>query len=86
VTAVVIGCLAVLLAATAAAAVRALLVRGLPDRAVALDAALALMVNALALLAVLRDDLYAVELILAATLLGAIGALTVARFVERRGS
>jgi multicomponent Na+:H+ antiporter subunit F len=86
VTVIATICIAVLALAALGAVIRTIVAPGLPDKMVALDATLALAVNALALFAVLRDDRSAADLMLAATLLGGIGALTVARFVERSGS
>lgn len=64
------------------------LVRGpsVPDRIVALDALLQVVVAGIAVAAaVTRDGTYLAVLV-AVSLLGFVGTVTVARFVERRGS
>jgi multicomponent Na+:H+ antiporter subunit F len=84
-TAVAIGCIAALMVAGALGLARAIRPGTLADRSVGLDTALAVLVNGLAILVVLRDDTLAVDLVLLATLVGFLGTITVARFIERRG-
>ena len=56
------------------------------DLELALDLVLALAINGLAIGVLLRPTWRAEDVILVATLLGVVGTLAVARFVERRGS
>ena len=59
--------------------------RTLPDRAIGIDMLVALVLNGLAVsLAWTRDELV-VALVLIIELLGFLGSVTIARFIERRG-
>ena len=64
------------------------LVRGpsLPDRIVALDALLYVVVSGIAVGAAVTRDGSFLAVLLAVALLGFVGSITAARFVERRGS
>lgn len=64
------------------------LVRGpsVPDRIVALDALLYVVVSGIAVGAAMTQDGSFLAVLLAVALLGFVGTVTVARFVERRGS
>ncbi len=57
-----------------------------PDRIVALDTMLQLVVAGIAVGAALTGDGSYLALLVAVTLLGFVGTVTVARYVERRGS
>lgn len=63
------------------------LVRGpsVPDRIVALDALLLIVVSGIAVGAAATGDGDFLAVLLAVALLGFVGTVTVARFVERRG-
>lgn len=59
--------------------------RTLPDRAIGVDMLVALILNALAVsIALSQDDLVA-ALLLIIGLLGFLGSVTIARYIERRG-
>lgn len=64
------------------------LVRGptVPDRIVALDALLIVVVSGIAVGSAVDGEGDYLALLLAVSLLGFVGTVTVARFVERRGS
>ena len=64
------------------------LVRGpsVPDRIVALDALLFVVVGGIAVGAAVTGDGAFLAVLVAVSLLGFVGTVTVARFVERRGS
>lgn len=64
------------------------LVRGpsVPDRIVALDVLLQLVVAGIAVGAAATGDGIFLDVLVAVALLGFVGTVTVARFVERRGS
>lgn len=78
-------CFAVLSVAALLTLVR--LVRGpsVPDRIVALDALLLIVVSGIAVGAAATGDGDFLAVLLAVALLGFVGTVTVARFVERRG-
>ncbi len=57
-----------------------------PDRIVALDTLLQVVVAGIAVAAALTRDGSYLALLVAVSLLGFVGSITVARFVERRGS
>jgi multicomponent Na+:H+ antiporter subunit F len=82
---VALVCYAALAVAAVATLVRLVLGRSVPDRIVALDSLLYVVVIAIAVGAAStgRGDFLGV--LLAAALLGFVGTATVARFVERRG-
>jgi multicomponent Na+:H+ antiporter subunit F len=69
-----------------AAIVRALRPGSVADRAVALDLAVVVALNGLALRAATADDDAAIDLLLVFGLVGFITIVTVARFIERRGN
>lgn len=64
------------------------LVRGpsVPDRIVALDALLLVVVAGIAVGASITGEAFFLAVLVAVSLLGFVGTVTVARFVERRGS
>lgn len=64
------------------------LVRGptVPDRIVALDALLSVVVGGIAVGAATTGDGSFLSLLVAVALLGFVGTVTVARYVERRGA
>jgi len=68
------------------AVMRALRRGSLADRAVALDLAVVVALNGLALRAATAGDDAAVDLLLVFGLVGFITVVTVARFIERRGN
>ena len=57
-----------------------------PDRIVALDALLYVVVSGIAVAAAFSGDGRFLAVLVAVALLGFVGTVTVARFVERRGS
>ncbi|MEZ5237747.1 MAG: monovalent cation/H+ antiporter complex subunit F [Microthrixaceae bacterium] len=60
--------------------------RNLPDRAIGIDMLVALVLNGLTVsLALTQEDLV-VALVLIIGLLGFLGTVTIARFIERRGT
>lgn len=77
---------AMLVAAVLLAVLRALRPGSLADRAVALDLAVVVALNGLALRAATTGDDAAVDLLLVFGLVGFITVVTVARFIERRGN
>ena len=79
-------CMVVLVVAALLVLVR--LVRGpsVPDRIVALDTLLQVVVAGIAVTAALTGDGSFLAVLVAVSLLGFLGSVTVARFVERRGS
>jgi len=86
VTAVVWICLVGLAVSAGMCLVR--LVRGpsVPDRIVALDALLLVVVAGIAVGAAVTGDGDFLAVLVAVSLLGFVGTVTVARFVERRGA
>ena len=85
-TAVVTACFAGLTVAALLVLVR--LVRGpsVPDRIVALDTLLQVVVAGIAVAAAATREGSFLAVLVAVALLGFLGSVTVARFVERRGS
>ena len=77
---------AMLVLAALLAVMRALRPGSLADRAVALDLAVVVALNGLALRAATAGDDAAVDLLLGFGLVGFITVVTVARFIERRGN
>jgi multicomponent Na+:H+ antiporter subunit F len=73
-------CLAALI--TAAFVVRT---RGLADRAIGLDTLTAVIINGLAVTVAATTGRVGIELLLLFSLLGFLGTVSVARFIERRG-
>jgi multicomponent Na+:H+ antiporter subunit F len=59
--------------------------RNLPDRAIGIDMLVALVLNGLAVYLALTQDDLVVALVLIIGLLGFLGSVTIARFIERRG-
>lgn len=59
--------------------------RGLVDRAVGLDTAVAIVLNGLAIAVATTAGELGIELLLLFSLLGFLGTVSVARFIERRG-
>lgn len=83
----VVGLVCLVLICAAGALLLVRLVRGpsVPDRVVALDGLLVVVLNGIALQAVLqRSDVFLRVLVVVA-LLGFVATVTAARFVERRG-
>ena len=85
-TVVVTACFVGLTAAALLVLVRLVLGPSVPDRIVALDTLLQVVVAGIAVAAAAtgEGDFFAV--LVAVSLLGFLGSVTVARFVERRGS
>ena len=79
-------CIAVSLFSAGLCIARALLGPTVPDRAIALDALVVVLVNGLGIMAARDGDGLLVDAILVIGLLGFIATLAVARFVESRGS
>ncbi len=85
-TVVVTICLSILALAVVLVLLRLILGPSVPDRVVALDMLAQIIVAGIALgLVVTRKDTYLAVLV-AVSLLSFVGTVTVARFVERRGS
>lgn len=83
---ITIVCIAVSLFSAVLCIARALLGPTVPDRAIALDALVVVLVNGLGIMAAKDGDGLLVDAILVIGLLGFIATLAVARFVESRGS
>ncbi|MEX2291436.1 MAG: monovalent cation/H+ antiporter complex subunit F [Mycobacteriales bacterium] len=83
---VVAVCLAGLSLAAVLCVVRLIAGPSVPDRIVALDALLYVVVSGIAVAAAATRDGSFLAVLLAVALLGFVGTVTVARFVERRGS
>jgi multicomponent Na+:H+ antiporter subunit F len=86
VTAVVAACLLGLTAAALLVLVRLVLGPSVPDRIVALDTLLQVVVAGIAVAAAASGEGDFLAVLVAVSLLGFLGSVTVARFVERRGS
>lgn len=85
-TVVVTICFVALALAALLVAVRLVLGPTVPDRVVALDVLVQMVVAGIAVAAALtRDGIY-LSLLVAVSLLAFVGTVTVGRFVERRGS
>lgn len=80
------GCLVVLAISLLLIVGFVLRARGLVERSLGLDAMLALVLNGLAVAVVLTADPDLVVLAVLVAVLGFVGTVTVARFVERRGN
>lgn len=82
---VAVVCLGLICAAAVLLLVR--LVRGpsVPDRVVALDGLLVVVLNGIALQAVLEGSTAFLRVLVVVALLGFVATVTAARFVERRG-
>ncbi len=79
-------CIGMLIAAAALALAR--VVRpgiSLADRVIALDLVLLLVVMGIALFSIKRDSAVFLDVLVVVSLLGFVGTVTVARFIERRG-
>jgi multicomponent Na+:H+ antiporter subunit F len=83
---VIFVCLAGLSLAAVLCVVRLVLGPSVPDRIVALDALLYVVVSGIAVGAAATGDSSFLAVLVAVALLGFVGTVTVARFVERRGS
>jgi multicomponent Na+:H+ antiporter subunit F len=80
-------CLAILAVAVVLCVARALRPNSsLADRIVALDSFLFVLVGAIAVVTARRGDDAFVDLAVVAALLGFLGTVTVARYIERRGT
>jgi multicomponent Na+:H+ antiporter subunit F len=86
VTVVVAACFAGLTAAALLVLVRLVLGPSVPDRIVALDTLLQVVVAGIAVAAAATGEGDFLAVLVAVSLLGFLGSVTVARFVERRGS
>lgn len=84
-TAVAVVCFAGLTVAGALCLVRLVLGPSVPDRVVALDSLLLVVVAGLAVAAATTGQGAFLGVLLAVSLLGFVGTVTVGRFVERRG-
>ena len=85
-SAVLVVCFAGLGAAAVLALVRLVLGPSVPDRIVALDVLVQIIVAGIAVAAaVTRDGTY-LSLLVAVSLLAFVGTVTVGRFIERRGA
>ncbi|MFO1536401.1 MAG: monovalent cation/H+ antiporter complex subunit F [Actinomycetota bacterium] len=80
------GCLAVLAGSLLLVVAFVLRSRGLVERALGLDTMLAVALNGIAATIVLTADPDLVVLAVLVAVLGFVGTVTVARFVERRGN
>ncbi len=85
-TVVAIICLAMLLASAALALLYAVRNRALVERSIAVDTIVAFIVCGLLVNAAWGRDSLSIDLALLIGLLGFMGTVTVARFIERRGS
>ena len=85
-TTVVTICFVVLAVSAVLCVVRLVAGPSVPDRIVALDALLYVVVSGIAVGAALDRDGSFLAVLVAVALLGFVGTVTVARFVERRGS
>ena len=83
---VIFVCIAGLSLAAVLCVVRLVLGPTVPDRIVALDALLYVVVSGIAVGAAATGDSSFLAVLVAVALLGFVGTVTVARFVERRGS
>lgn len=79
-------CFVVLALSALLCVVRLLAGPSVPDRIVALDALLYVVVSGIAVGAALTRDGSFLAVLVAVALLGFVGTVTVARFVERRGA
>ena len=85
-TAVLTVCFAGLALAALLILVRLVLGPSVPDRIVALDTLLQVVIAGIAVAAAVTRDSSFLAVLVAVSLLGFLGSVTVARFVERRGS
>lgn len=85
-TTVAVVCLGILSLAALLALVRVVWPRtSLPDRIVALDLLLLIIVMGIAVAAVGTDNELFLDVLVVVSLLGFVGTIVVARFIERRG-
>lgn len=86
-TVVLTVCIGVLVVAGGLALVRVLLPgTSVADRVVALDLLLLLVVMGIAVFSIERDTGAFLDVLIVVSLLGFVGTVTVARFIERRGT
>ncbi len=85
-TAVVTACFVLLALAAVLCVLRLVAGPTVPDRIVALDALLYVVVSGIAVGTAVTQDGSFLAVLVAVALLGFVGTVTVARFVERRGS
>jgi multicomponent Na+:H+ antiporter subunit F len=83
---VTVVCIAISLVSALLCIIRALRGPSVPDRAIALDALVVVLVNGLGIMVVRNGDGLLIDAILVIGLLGFVATLTVARFAESRGS
>lgn len=83
---VVIVCIIVSVVSAGLCIARALLGPTVPDRAIALDALVVVLVNGIGIMAARDGDGLLVDAILVIGLLGFVATLAVSRFTESRGS
>lgn len=81
-----IVCLVMLTAAGALATVRLFTASSVPNRLIAVDLFTVLIVLGVCVLAFWRQSALFLDVVVVVALLGFVGAVTVARFVERRGA
>jgi multicomponent Na+:H+ antiporter subunit F len=86
VSVVLFACLAILCLAGVVALARVIRTgTSVADRIVALDLVLMIVVMGIAVYSVLRDTGVFLDVLVVVSLLGFVGTITVARFIERRG-
>ena len=85
-TVVIAICMGGLSIAAVLCVIRLIAGPSVPDRIVALDALLYVVVSGIAVGAAMSQDGSFLAVLVAVALLGFVGTVTVARFVERRGS
>jgi multicomponent Na+:H+ antiporter subunit F len=86
VSVVLFACLAILCLAGVVALARVIRAgTSVADRIVALDLVLMIVVMGIAVYSVLRDTGVFLDVLVVVSLLGFVGTITVARFIERRG-
>lgn len=86
ITVAAIVCFAMLVAAGLLCGLHVLQRRSLPNRLVALDLLLVIIVLGIAVFAFQRKSALFLDVLVVVSLLGFVGTVTVARFVERRGA
>ena len=79
-------CLTLLVVAGAVCGVRIMRPSSVPDRMVALDLLLVIIVLGIGVFAYQTESAFFLDLLVVVSLLGFVGTITVARFVERRGA
>lgn len=78
-------CMGILIVAGALALARVVRPGTVADRVIALDLVLLIVVLGIALFSVERDTAAFLDVLIVVSLLGFVGTVTVARFIERRG-